>query len=89
MSAISIQVTYRNGKAFAAYLYLAQHPRQKVTRTERVSEGLLIDFAASGEPMGIEIVNPGVIRQEELWAVFDRLGLNRPAPVEIAPLLAT
>jgi uncharacterized protein YuzE len=85
MSVISLQVTYRKGKPFAAYIYLTRTPGTKSARTEQVNPELLIDYAADGTPLGIEIVSPGFVSDEDINAVFDRLGLGRPAPAELAP----
>lgn len=88
MSTYSLQVTYRQGKPFAAYLYLPHAPGTKSARTEEVTEDLLIDFAADGTPLGIEIVSPGDVTVEEIHAAFDRLGLTRPEPADLSPLRA-
>lgn len=88
MSAFSIQITYRKGQPFAAYIYLPHDPGTKSARTEQVGPELLIDYAADGSPIGIEIVSPGYVTQEEIYNVFDRLGIKRPSPAELAPLRA-
>lgn len=88
MSALSLQITYRKGKPFAAYLYLSHAPGIKSARTEQVTPELLIDYAADGAPLGIEIVSPGFVSAEEINEVFDRLGLSRPSSSELAPLIA-
>ena len=88
MKTVSLQITYRKGKPFAAYIYLASCPGQKSARTEAVTEDLLIDYAKDGTPLGIEVVSPGYVSIEEIQGVFDRLGLGRPAPAELAPLKA-
>lgn len=88
MSAFSIQITYRKGEPFAAYIYLARTPGTKSARTEEVSPDLLIDYAADGSPLGIEIVSPGYVTEEEINAAFDRLGIQRLSSAELAPLRA-
>ncbi len=88
MKTLSVQVTYRKGEPFAAYIYLAAKPGQKSARTEDVSPDVVIDYAADGTPLGIEIVSPGFVTLDEIHAVFDRLGLGRPEPSELAPLRA-
>lgn len=88
MSAFSIQITYRKGKPFAAYIYLPRAPGAKCARTERAGPELLIDYAADGSPLGIEIVSPGYVTEEEVLQVFDRLGIERPSSAELAPLRA-
>lgn len=88
MSAISIQITYREGKPFAAYIYLGSKPGEKSARVEPITPELVIDYAADGRPLGIEIVSPGTVSEAEILSVFDRLGLRRPAAAELAPLRA-
>lgn len=88
MSTLSLQVTYRRGKPFAAYIYLAHAPGTKSARTEQIGPELLIDYAKDGSPLGIEIVSPGFVSDEEINAAFDRLGIERPSPSELAPLRA-
>ncbi len=88
MSAFSLQITYRRGKPFAAYIYLAREPGAKSVRTEQVGPEVLIDYAAVGSPLGIEIISPGVVTEEEINAAFERLGVEPPSMDELAPLRA-
>jgi len=88
MRPISLQITYLHGKAFAAYIYLGGPPGIKSARTEEVGSELLVDYAEDGSPIGIEIVSPDVVSEDEINDVFDRLGLHRPAPADLAPLRA-
>ncbi len=88
MNALSIQVTYRKGRPFAAYIYLRHRPGEKAVRTEEIGDDLLVDFDHADEPLGIEVVNPGAVRVEAILSVFDSLGLGRPDPTELGPLQA-
>lgn len=88
MSSLSLQITYRKGQPFAAYIYLAKAPGTKSVRTEEVAPELLIDFAADGSPLGIEIVSPRAVSEAEILAAFDRLGIERPPAADLAPLRA-
>ena len=84
----SVQVTYRKGRPFAAYIYLRRRPGQKSARTERVSSEVLIDYAADGTPLGIEVVSPGHVSLAEINEAFERLGLELPEPRDLEPLRA-
>jgi uncharacterized protein YuzE len=86
MSTFTVQVTYRRGKPLAAYIYLSGRRGRKSVRTEEFRPNLLVDYAADGSPMGIEVLS---LRQssDDLYAVFDHLGLNRPDPRELVPIL--
>ena len=88
MKTVSLQITYRKGKPFAAYIYLSHRRGQNSVRTEAITEDLLIDYAQDGTPLGIEIVSPEIVSIEEIQSVFDRLGLSRPEPVELEPIKA-
>lgn len=88
MSAFSLQVTYRKGRPFAAYIYLQAGPGQKSARTERVSPEVVIDYSADGTPLGIEIISPGHVSLEEINEAFDRIGVTRPEPSDLEPLRA-
>jgi uncharacterized protein YuzE len=88
MSTVSVQVTYRKGEPFAAYIYLGHRPGVKAARTAEVGPDLLIDYAADDSPIGIEIVSPGYVTVEEINAAFRRLGLTPPTPKDLAPLRA-
>ena len=88
MKTVSLQITYRKGKPFAAYIYLSHRRGQKSVRTEAITEDLLIDYAQDGTPLGIEIVSPEIVSIDEIQSVFDRLGLSRPEPVELEPIKA-
>ena len=88
MKTVSLQITYRKGKPFAAYIYLSHQHSQKSVRTEAVTEDLLIDYAQDGTPLGIEVVSPGMVSIDEIQGIFDRLGLGRLEPAELEPLKA-
>ena len=88
MKPISLQVTYQNGRPFAAYISLARRPGEKSARSQEVAPEIVVDFARDGRPIGVEIVSPDATPVDEILAVFDRLGLGRPDLSELAPLVA-
>lgn len=77
MSALSLQVTY-----------LAHAPGTKSVRTEQIGPELVIDYAVDGSPLGIEVISPGFVTEEEINAAFERLGLEPPPADDLAPLRA-
>ena len=77
MKSISLQITYRKGKPFAAYIYLASKHGQKSVRTEQVTQALLIDYAENGTPIRIEIPSPGEVHIDEIQRVFEHTSINR------------
>jgi len=83
-----LKVTYRKGTPLAAYLYLAREPRTRSVRTERVSDTILVDYGAEGEPIGLEITAPGQVTVAEVNEILRGLGQALLGPEELAPLAA-
>lgn len=51
MTVLSLQVTYRKGEPFVAYISLARHAGDKVARTEEALPDLPVDYASDGRPL--------------------------------------
>lgn len=83
-----LEVTFRQGRPFAAYLYLPRGPKDKSYRTERVEPGLVIDFSRRGKPIGIEITAPAKLSAPALNRVLRRLGAPTVTRADLAPLRA-
>ena len=83
-----LEVTYRRGKPIAGYLYLPRANGVKSVRTEEAAPGLLVDFSANGEPIGLEVIAPTQVTIDDINAALTRLGLEPVEPEEIGPLLA-
>jgi hypothetical protein len=83
-----LEVTFRKGKPLAAYLYLPRPAGGKSARTEEMVPGILTDFTAKGDPIGLEITAPAQVTAEQINVVLTRLGLPPIAPEELAPLKA-
>ena len=83
-----LEVTYRNGKPLAAYLYLPRETGDRSFRTVPMAPGLVIDFRRDGRPIGIEITAPTKISLAALNRALRSLGLPPAKRADIAPLLA-
>jgi len=58
-----------------AYLYLPRRASDNSVCTVKSEQGMLIDFAADGRPIGIEITNPTSIFPDAInrvWAAIRR-----------------
>ena len=79
MTERSLQVTYRKGRAFAAYLHLSHPTGEKSAKTVASQDGLLIvDYGATGRPVGVEITAPQAVslaRINQLLAELDEAPL--------------
>jgi uncharacterized protein YuzE len=83
-----LEVTFRKGKPFAAYLYLPRNSGVRVARTLDAGHGLRVDLDDQGTPMGIEITAPAAVTAAELNAVLARHGVAVLDAEEWAPLAA-
>ena len=88
MKARFLEITYRNGKAIAAYLYLPRQMGDRSVRTKRLGGGLVIDLADDGRAIGIEVTSPNRATLADLNRAL--LEANQPElrPDEAAPLLS-
>jgi len=83
-----LEVTYRKGKVLAAYFYLPRNSEAKSVSTRRVDPGLIIDLAADGKAIGIEITAPAQVTTAVLNRVLKELGFEPVASADLAPLRA-
>jgi len=89
MTERSLQITYRKGRPFAAYLYLSHKPGEKSVRTEPTSNGLLVvDYASDGRPIGVEITAPEAVTLDSINTLLENLGQPPLLEQEFRPLTA-
>jgi hypothetical protein len=83
-----LEITFRRGKALAAYLYLPRQPGTKSARTKEMRPGIRADYSHTGEAIGLEITAPARVTAEDVNLVLKQLGLPPLAPEEFAPIKA-
>ena len=83
-----LEVIFRKGKPLTAYLYLPRAIGVKSARTAAAAPGILVDFAANGVPIGLEITAPTQVTVEQVNAVLQTYRLAPMAPEDLAPLQA-
>ena len=83
-----LEVTFRHGRPMAAYYYLPRRSDQRSARAKRVEPGLVIDFTADGQAIGIEITAPAKVSLAALNAVLRDLGHAPASEADLAPVLA-
>jgi hypothetical protein len=89
MTERSLQVTYRKGRVFAAYLHLLHHTGQKSARTVASADGLLVvDYGGDGHAMGVEITAPLAVSLERLNELLIELGETPLSERDYLPLRA-
>jgi hypothetical protein len=89
MTERSLQVTYRNGRAFAAYLHFSHPTGEKSAKTVASPDGLLVvDYGSTGRPVGVEITAPQAVPLERLNQLLAELGEPPMAEQEYRPVRA-
>ncbi len=87
MSKAYMEMTFRDGKPFAAYLYLDRRSDDVVDRTKRMGS-VLADLAKDGRVMGIEIPSPATTRAGDLLSTLASLHVHDIREEELALLPA-
>lgn len=88
MKASYLEVTFRHGRAFAAYLYLLRNAGDRSYRTARAEPGMIIDFDESGKAIGIEFTAPTKVTDADINRVLSDIGASPVAKDDMAPLQA-
>ena len=89
MTERSLQVTYRKGRPFAAYLDLRHATGEKTARTVGTPDGVLvIDYNGAGQPVGVEITAPHAVSLASLNELLATLGQAPLTEREFQPMSA-
>ena len=83
-----LEVTFRNGKPFAAYLYLPRGSDVHSVRSEEAEHGMVIDYGSHDRPIGIELTTPELVTADRLNQVLVRFHMSPMREEELAPLSA-
>ena len=86
MSKPCLEVTYRSGKPLAAYFYLPRRPGDTSARTQKAEPGLLVDYAADGRAIGVEITAPTNVTLGSFNRVLASAPQPAAEPADLAPL---
>ena len=83
-----LEVTYRQGKPLAAYLYLPRQSGDTSSRTFQFEPGLTIDYAPDGRAIGIEITSPTRVTVESINRALATAKHQPVTATDLFPLLA-
>lgn len=83
-----LEVTFRNGRPLAAYLYLPRRMRDRSARTRRVQPGLVVDLTTDGRAIGIEMTAPGRVTVTAVNRLLRELGCALLSRSDLSPLWA-
>jgi hypothetical protein len=82
-----LEVTFRRGKPLAAYLYLPRQPGDVSARSQPREEGLVLDYAADGRLIGVEITAPSKVSLSGFNRTLAAVGQEAVSADDLAPLL--
>ena len=88
MRDVFLEVTYREGRPFAAYYHLPRMADDTSAKSRGAESGMVIDYASDGRAIGIEITEPALLTLEDLNRVLHELGLPEATDADLAPLHA-
>ena len=88
MTSRFLEVSYRSGRPFAAYFYLPRRDSDRAERSVEAGDGLVVDIAADGRAIGIEITSPARFEVEKLNRVLAQFGSAPVTRADVAPICA-
>jgi uncharacterized protein YuzE len=83
-----LEVSFRHGRALAAYYYLPRRPGDKSHRTAMAAPGRLIDIDRRGKPIGIEITAPSKVTLAAVNRILRGVGISPAKRGDLGPLRA-
>ena len=87
MSKPYLEVTYRDGKPLAAYLYFNRKSGDKSVRTEQRGP-YLVDYAADGRAIGVELIYLLMVDLDELNRLLAEAQQPMLSRSDLKPLIA-
>jgi len=88
MRDIYLEVTYRHGSPWVAYLYLPRKNGDKSDRCVQVEPDMVLDINTEGKLIGIELVTPELVTLEAINGVLEDYGFQPIDAFDLKPLLA-
>lgn len=82
-----LEMTFRNGRPIAGYLYLPRRPGDTSVRQERTQGGMIVDFAPDGRPIGIEFTSVTNVSLAAINAVLSQIDEEPATAEQVAPLM--
>ena len=77
---------YDDGRMMAAYLYLPRVSGEKSARSREISTHYVVDFAADGRAIGVEMLDPDHVTLESINRILQQVGAEPITESDLAPL---
>lgn len=88
MTDVYLEVTYQDGRPWAAYLYLPRKKKEKSDYCREVEPDMVLDINKHGKLIGIELLAPEMVTLEVVNHILKEYGLEPLKESDLAPLLA-
>jgi len=88
MKDVYLEVTYRRGSPWAAYLYLPRKRGEKSDHCVEVEPDMVLDINTDGKLIGIELAAPELVTLEAINGVLEEYGFEPLDASDLKPLLA-
>jgi len=77
---------YDDGRMMAAYLYLPRVSGEKSARSREIVPQYVVDFAADGRAIGLEMLDPDHVTLESINRILQQVGAEPITESDLAPL---
>ena len=88
MTGMNLTISFREGKAYAAYLTLPHRVGVKSFHQREMAPDIIVDFDRAGRPLGIEMLDPRRATWTKLNRIMDKLEMPRLPREWVRPLRA-
>ncbi len=88
MTDVYLEVTYRDGRPWVAYLYLPRKKKEESDHCLEVEPDMVLDINKEGRLIGIELLAPELVTLEAVNGVLEEYRLEPLKKSALAPLLA-
>jgi uncharacterized protein YuzE len=85
---VYLEITFRKGKALAAYIYLSKKVGVRTESSKKIRDGIIIDFDIKNNVIGLEITAPDKISANEINEILSNYKIEPIPEKELDPLKA-
>ena len=88
MTDVYLEVTYRDGSPWVAYLHLPRKKKEESDHCREVEPDMVLDINKEGGLIGIELLAPELVTLEAVNGILEEYGFEPLKESDLAPLLA-
>jgi uncharacterized protein YuzE len=88
MKDVYLEITFRKGKAIAAYIYLSRKPGVTTNMSKKIKDNIIADYDGEGGLIGLEITSPHKANSADINDILVSHNAQPFSEKELAPLKA-